>query len=293
MNTEKYRALLSAIEKGSLSAAGEELGYTPSGMSRLIASLEEEIGLPLLIRGRNGAEATRDCKELLPYFSRVVLAEKELCKQTEQIRGLDTGHISIGNAYSFYYDWLAETVSEFCRMYPAIGVTVTDGASSELVQMIKDYRLDMAIVSRRDDLPLWIPLKEDRLMVMVPDGHRAAADGRFAAGDLTKEHFIEIFPGKETDESIFFRENNIKVKVSHCVQDNMAAASMVKAGLGIAMINETELAMCRREGITAVPLYPEKNVQLGIAAGKGDTASFALKKFLMFMEPRIKHAGIS
>lgn len=48
MDTEKYRALLCAIEKGSLSAAGEALGYTPSGISRMMASLEEEVGLSFL-----------------------------------------------------------------------------------------------------------------------------------------------------------------------------------------------------------------------------------------------------
>ena len=293
MNIEKYKALLCAIEKGSLSAAGEELGYTPSGMSRMIASIEEETGLSLLIRGRNGAVPTKDCQKLMPYFSKIILAGEELQKQTEEIQGLDTGHIAIGNAYAFYYDWLAETVSEFCSMYPSIRVTITDGASSELVQMLKDYRLDIAIVSRRQDLPMWIPLKEDRLMVMVPSGHPAAQKGIFSVADLKKEPFIEIFPGKETDESIFFRENNIKVNVSHSVQDNIAAASMVRAGLGIAMINETELKMCRREGITAVPLDPAQRVELGIGAGDMETACSALKKFLGFIMPRIKEAGLS
>lgn len=108
MNIEKYKALLCAIEKGSLSAAGEELGYTPSGMSRMIASIEEETGLSLLIRGRNGAVPTKDCQKLMPYFSKIILAGEELQKQTEEIQGLDTGHIAIGNAYAFYYDWLAK-----------------------------------------------------------------------------------------------------------------------------------------------------------------------------------------
>ena len=78
MNIEKYKALLCAIEKGSLSAAGEELGYTPSGMSRMIASIEEETGLSLLIRGRNGAVPTKDCQKLMPYFSKIILAGEEL-----------------------------------------------------------------------------------------------------------------------------------------------------------------------------------------------------------------------
>ena len=43
MDTEKLRVLVSAVESGSLTAAAEHLGYTPSGVSRIIAALEEEL----------------------------------------------------------------------------------------------------------------------------------------------------------------------------------------------------------------------------------------------------------
>ncbi len=49
MDTEKYRILLKTIQAGSLSNAAEELGYTPSGVSRAISSLEEEADIVLLI----------------------------------------------------------------------------------------------------------------------------------------------------------------------------------------------------------------------------------------------------
>lgn len=50
MELDRYRALVCAIETGSLSAAAEALQYTPSGVSRMVAALEEETGVPLLLR---------------------------------------------------------------------------------------------------------------------------------------------------------------------------------------------------------------------------------------------------
>jgi len=47
VDTEKCTVLLTAIDQGSLSGAAEVLGYTPSGVSRLVASLEADLGLPL------------------------------------------------------------------------------------------------------------------------------------------------------------------------------------------------------------------------------------------------------
>ena len=71
MDEEKIGALLRALKQGSLSAAAEELGYTPSGISRMMASLEAEFGFPLLIRSRDGLRATRECERLLPHFQTI------------------------------------------------------------------------------------------------------------------------------------------------------------------------------------------------------------------------------
>ena len=66
MDTEKCRALLAVLEAGSLSAAAEKLDYTPSGLSRMMAALEQELGFPLLSRSHNGVQPTRACRTLLP-----------------------------------------------------------------------------------------------------------------------------------------------------------------------------------------------------------------------------------
>ena len=63
MDTEKCRALLAVLEAGSLSAAAEKLDYTPSGLSRMMAALEQELGFPLLSRSHSRrAPAGRCCR---------------------------------------------------------------------------------------------------------------------------------------------------------------------------------------------------------------------------------------
>ena len=66
MDIEKCEALLTVLELGNLSAAASALGYTPSGISRMMQSLEEDAGFPLLTRGRNGVAPTSECLQLLP-----------------------------------------------------------------------------------------------------------------------------------------------------------------------------------------------------------------------------------
>ena len=71
MELDRYRALVCAIETGSLSAAAEALQYTPSGVSRMVAALEEETGVPLLLREHSGVRPTKECEKLLSGMCRM------------------------------------------------------------------------------------------------------------------------------------------------------------------------------------------------------------------------------
>lgn len=59
METAKIAALLAAAELGSISKAAENLGYTQSGVTHIVNSLEEEAGFPLLMRGQPQACGSR------------------------------------------------------------------------------------------------------------------------------------------------------------------------------------------------------------------------------------------
>ena len=58
MDTKKTKALLLALERGSLTAAAEELGYTQSGFTHMMNSLEDEAGIRLLVRSKVGPRQT-------------------------------------------------------------------------------------------------------------------------------------------------------------------------------------------------------------------------------------------
>ena len=89
MELDRYRALVCAIETGSLSAAAEALQYTPSGVSRMVAALEEETGVPLLLREHSGVRPTKECEKLLPAIRDLLHAGESCAQLSAQLRGLD------------------------------------------------------------------------------------------------------------------------------------------------------------------------------------------------------------
>ena len=96
MDTEKCTVLLTAIDQGSLSGAAEALGYTPSGVSRLVASLEAELGLPLLVRGKGGVTPTPECEALRPRFAELASLGRACRDEAAAVRGLEAGTLTVG-----------------------------------------------------------------------------------------------------------------------------------------------------------------------------------------------------
>ena len=66
MDTKKLEALLTAVELGSFTRAAEVLGYTQSGLTHMMNSLEKDIGFTVLLRGRSGVRLTPAGQRILP-----------------------------------------------------------------------------------------------------------------------------------------------------------------------------------------------------------------------------------
>ena len=105
MDTNKYAALLSIIRLGSLSAAAEKMGYSPSGMTRMMDSLENEMGFPLLHRTSQGVQLTEEGKRLLPSIRELLLAEKKTRAVRCDILSLTAGELFIGSYSSTAAVW--------------------------------------------------------------------------------------------------------------------------------------------------------------------------------------------
>ena len=66
MDSKKLEILMTAIDLGSFSKASEVVGYTQSGLTHMVDSLERDIGLTLVRRDHNGITLTKEGEMLIP-----------------------------------------------------------------------------------------------------------------------------------------------------------------------------------------------------------------------------------
>ena len=287
MDTEKCAALLCALEVGTLARAADRLGYTPSGISRMIAALEEDVGFPLLYRGRSGVSATGECEALLPALRQMVY-QAESCRQTAaSLRGLEQGSITVGANYRFYARQLAQLMARFREKHPGIAFQTIEGTSTTLVTALQEHRADLCIISRREGPHQWLPLRQDQMMVMLSPQHPLAADA-VPIRRLETESYIEIYPGRETDNSRILAENGVCPGNRFAgVEDDFSAMAMVEAGLGIALVNAL-IAGTLNGNVVFRPLDPPQYVEVGIATPPPEIMSPAARRFLNFVRENME-----
>lgn len=277
MDIDKCRALLCVLDTGNLSGAAEKLGYTPSGISRMMASLEEETGFPLLYRSRTGIAPTEACGRLLPVIREMARLGEVYRQQAENMRGLLVGTVRIGTAYSCYYSLLGEIISAFSRKYPGVKVELQENFSTPLAGALSRHEIDLALISRREGDFDWILLAEDPLIVWVPEDFMKG-EAVYPVKRLETDPFIEIFPGSESDNARFFKREHITLRVKYSALTTFSAWSMVDAGLGVTLTNSLYRNSWHGR-VRTMALDVEYKVPIGIAAAKKETRSPAAEKF--------------
>lgn len=263
MDVEKARALLCAIEEKSISAAAEKMGYTPSGISRMMASLEDEVGFQLLLRRKEGVSATAECRQMLPVIRELIRSDEECLQMAARIRGMEVGTVTIGSAYSEYYRWLAASIKKFHQKYPGIRIELSSGYSSELVEKVQNHRLDIAVVSHRDEIDEWIPLCRDPMVAWIPADHPLAGEKAVPVEAFARESYIDSNPEYVTDNALILEKCGISPNIQIQSKDSYASWQMVEAGLGIGLNNYMN-SRDRTGDVKVLPLIPEQTIEIGI-----------------------------
>ncbi|MDO4399409.1 MAG: LysR family transcriptional regulator [Coriobacteriia bacterium] len=289
MDSAKCTALLKALELGNLSAAADALGYTPSGISRMMASLEQELGFPLLIRSKSGVSPTPDCVRLMPAFTELAAAGRTLEETAAHIRGAEVGTVRMGTAYPQFYGVLAGILADFGGEHPRIRVELSLANSTPLARQLESHAIDLCLISRREGNFDWEPLLQDEHVALVSAQHPLADAPALPITRFAEDDFIEVYPGEESDNSRLLARHGITPNTRFTVIDTQAAHELVAANLGITLMNN--LYAKDLEGrIRILPLDPPASVEIGIASAAEAIQPPSVRAFTAFALPRLRDA---
>lgn len=287
MNIQKYLALAKTVEYGSFTKAAEILNYSQSGISRMINDLEKEWKVSLLERGRNGVRLTSDGLKLLPFVQNVCSEYQKLQSQVDELNGLQTGLIRIGTISSTATHWLPRIIQEFQKDYPNIDYELLLGDYTEIENWILEGRVDCGFLRLPTHAEFeTIFIKQDKLLVILPENHPMAAFERFPVSALCDYPFMLLEKGAKAEVSEIFERNHISPKIHFTTWDDYAIMSMVESGLGISILPQMILQRIPYRIVAReldVPAYRD----IAIALRDKKSASIAVKRFLEYISTLI------
>ena len=71
MDIKKFQLFVDVAETKNFTRSGERMGYTQSGVSHILKSLETEMGFPLFVRNKQGGKIDEKCGGDLAFGSRI------------------------------------------------------------------------------------------------------------------------------------------------------------------------------------------------------------------------------
>lgn len=283
MDTKKIAAMLAAVEKGSLTAAAQELGYTQSGLTHMMNALETELGLNLLVRSKSGVHLSPAGQQLLPEMRALMNAAQELELACEHLREQNVSTLRLGAYASVARQWLPSILAELRRTSPDMDVVMDVGGIVELYDKLKNDELDCAIVSEQASLRQGLFLAEladDALLAILPETEAQPVPVFPLSGFAGREFLMPSFDFDLDIDPLFDGSlDKLASRVRHTNLDDAAIASMVAHGLGVSILSSLIMRDIH-EQVRAVPLQPPAVRRLCLAMSERRQNDRNIRRFL-------------
>lgn len=144
---ELYRVFKEVADRGSLSAAAQNLYISQSAVSQTIRQLEDQLQLRLFTRGTRGVTLTGEGKTLYRYVSSALSLIENGEQRLSMTRGLELGELIIGASDTITSSFLLPVLDRFHRQYPGIRIKVLNGTSPEVIGLLKGGKVDIAFAN--------------------------------------------------------------------------------------------------------------------------------------------------
>lgn len=279
------RVLRAVAATGSFSAAGRELGCTQPAVSQQMKALEASVGTPLLVRSGREMRLTQAGEALVRHavgiLSGLTAAEEEVAA----IAGLRAGRVRLVSFPSGSSTLVPTALAALRAAHPGTRVSLEEAEPPRSVELLREGDCDIALAFRYERAPgngggageagkagkaaqagegewddlVVRPLLTDRLVALVPEGHRLArtgSRGSVAIGDLAAEPWIAGCPRCRGQLVQVCENAGFTPRIDFATDDYPAVVGLVGAGLGVAVLPQLAIDSVRPRGARAVTLEP-------------------------------------
>ncbi|MGY0055487.1 LysR family transcriptional regulator [Streptomyces sp. LZ34] len=259
MDVKQLKALVTVAEVGSVTRAAELLHLVQPAVTRQIRTLEQELGVPLFERTRQGMRPT-EAGAIMVDRARRALNELERARvEVQPTPGVVTGIVTVGLLESTT-DLLAEPlVSALARDQPGIELRLMTAYSGHLQQWLDDGDLDLTLLYNLAGTPSLNvrPLVREHLWVVAPPSEGLRGDDPVPFARVAEHPLVMPAAGHALRSLIDGAAGRAAVEMDVVVQTNSMRVQkqLVRAGHGWTILPGVGIAADVADGtLSAAPL---------------------------------------
>jgi DNA-binding transcriptional LysR family regulator len=146
MNLQQLTTFCRVISEGSMTAAAEKLSLTQPAVSQQVRALEEELGVPLLVRGVRHVKPSMQGQLLYEYAKKILYLTQQAEVAIHTMSQELTGDIRLGTTSAFGLQLVSPVVGMFLKHNSKLNLKLIYGTAEQVIGEMKKGALDMAIL---------------------------------------------------------------------------------------------------------------------------------------------------
>lgn len=294
MKFRQIEAFRAVMTHGSVTRAAESLYVTQPAVSRLIADLEAELGIPLFQRDRGRLQPTPEAQLLYQEANFAFSGMERLREAAQVVRGLHRGRIRMVSETAYAENALPRLAADFHGEHPDIYLELDIGPSPRIAEWISIAWYDLGLVVLPVSAPGLVtrPLRRQQAVCALPRRHRLARRPVVRLEELAEERFVSLVSGSpfRTFVDQAFAQRGLKRDIRVEVRTQQALAAFVAAGHGVTLVDPWVAADFADRRIVLRPVEPAIGWDLGLVFPASRPPSLLAESFADFLVARCSGA---
>lgn len=259
----QLKSFLAVVDDGGFTAAGRRLNLSQPAVSRAVASLENELGLPLLRRHRDGVSLTAAGDRAVVHARHAVQHMEAMRVEVAALAGELTGTLRVASLPFATGTAVAPWLRVFRDAHPRVTVHLLEGSEPEIRSWLDRGAADVGVVSLPAPEFETALLGVNEMVAVLPAGHRLAGLDAITYADLAGEPFIRSTGGCSAVFTPVAEKVGVALGADFEAHEMTAVIDMVRSGLGLSILPELPGPV---PGIVTRPLVPATTRTLALAA---------------------------
>lgn len=271
--------------------AAERLAVSQPAVSRSIAKLEEELGIPLFERRGRGIALSRYGAVFYKRTSRILQEMEQAKREIADLLDPEYGTVSFAFLKSLGISTVPALIQAYVADHPHVHFRLFQNATNVMLQLLENGEVDFClstIVPSGDDIE-WAHLWMESLFAYVPRNHPLSRRASVTIAELAAEKLIVLKQGYSSRmfADRMFAEASLTPNITFEADELVTIIGFVRANLGISILPQVgELNM---DNIVCLPIEgAESERAIGLAWNKDKYLSPAARRFRQFVIDRYR-----